>query len=372
LGDAPLFLMVSYRSEDLPDNDALAALLHGLKRSHPYAQLHLGRLNRDQVQEFVTLQLGPKLEAGGRLGSLLFETTNGNPLFVAETLRDIEERWQESGTALRPMAEMESPELETLRQSILLRRNQRVQEIILERIERLPADAHTILNLCAVIGRDFSLDLLERAAAHDPLDALEAEVGGGGELGVGGLAAVEGVELAADPGDLVLGVDHVHGQSHGAAGVGEGAADRVTDPPAGVGGEAIAEREAAAVEAAGHGDHEAEVGADEAVLGGPQGLVGGPGGGHVGDEGEAALARELDLHADAGRLAGLEAAGAPATTAVMVGDRNFDVEGGRHFGLVTIGVSWGYAPDDELTDAGADHIVTTIDDLAGLLLGHTK
>ena len=49
-------------------------------------------------------------------------------------------------------------ELEALRQSILLRRNQRVQEIILERIERLPADAHTILNLCAVIGRDFSLD----------------------------------------------------------------------------------------------------------------------------------------------------------------------------------------------------------------------
>ena len=71
-------------------------------------------------------------------------------------------------------------------------------------------------------------------------------------------------------------------------------------------------------------------------------------------------------------LAGLEAAGAPATTAVMVGDRNFDVEGGRHFGLLTIGVSWGYAPDDELTDAGADHVVTTIDDLAGLLLGHTK
>ena len=74
---------------------------------------------------------------------------------------------------MRPLAEMDSPELETLRQSILLRRNQRVQEIILERIERLPADAHTILNLCAVIGRDFSLDLLERAAAHDPLDALE-------------------------------------------------------------------------------------------------------------------------------------------------------------------------------------------------------
>ena len=173
LADTPLFLLISYRSEDLPDNEALAALLHGLKRSHTHSQLHLDRLNRDQVQEFVKLHLGPKLEAGGRLGSILFETTNGNPLFVTETLRDMEERWQAAGATMRPLAELDSMELEALRQSILLRRNQRVQEIILERIERLPADAHTILNLCAVIGRDFSLDLLEKAAAHDPLDALE-------------------------------------------------------------------------------------------------------------------------------------------------------------------------------------------------------
>ena len=48
-----------------------------------------------------------------------------------------------------------------------------MQEIILERIGRLPQDAHTILNLCAVIGRDFSLELFEKAAAHDPLNALD-------------------------------------------------------------------------------------------------------------------------------------------------------------------------------------------------------
>jgi DNA-binding SARP family transcriptional activator len=173
LGDAPLLLLLSYRSEDLPDNEMLGALLHGLKRSQPHAQLHLGRLNRDQVQEFVKLHLGPKLEAGGRLGSVLFDTTNGNPLFVTETLRDLEERLQASAAGVRPLAELDGMELEALRQSILLRRNQRVQEIILERIDRLPADAHTILNLCAVIGRDFSLDLLEKAAAHDPLEALE-------------------------------------------------------------------------------------------------------------------------------------------------------------------------------------------------------
>jgi DNA-binding SARP family transcriptional activator len=173
LREAPLFLLISYRREDLPDNEALAALLHGLNRSHPHAQLRLERLSRDQVQEFVQLHIGPKVEARGRLGSVLFDTTNGNPLFVAETLRDLQERWQASAAGAKPLADLDSMELEFLRQSILLRGSQRVQETILQRIGRLPADAHTILNLCAVIGRDFSLDLLEKAAAHDPLYALE-------------------------------------------------------------------------------------------------------------------------------------------------------------------------------------------------------
>lgn len=171
LREAPLFLLISYRREDLPDNEALAALLHGLNRSHPHAQLRLDRLSRSHVQEFVQLHVGAKVDAGSRLGAVLFETTNGNPLFVAETLRDLQERSEAAGA--RPLADLDGMALESLRQSMLLRRNQRVQEIILERIGRLPADAHTILNLCAVIGRDFSLDLLEKAAAHDPLYALE-------------------------------------------------------------------------------------------------------------------------------------------------------------------------------------------------------
>lgn len=51
----------------------------------------------------------------------------------------------------------------------------------------------------------------------------------------------------------------------------------------------------------------------------------------------------------------------------MVGDRVYDVEGGRHHGLVTIGVAWGYAPDGELESAGVDHLVATVSELAAVL-----
>lgn len=52
----------------------------------------------------------------------------------------------------------------------------------------------------------------------------------------------------------------------------------------------------------------------------------------------------------------------------MVGDRKFDVEGARAFGLTSIGVSFGYAQGNELEEAGADYIVDTVEELQKLLL----
>lgn len=52
----------------------------------------------------------------------------------------------------------------------------------------------------------------------------------------------------------------------------------------------------------------------------------------------------------------------------MVGDRKFDIEGARAFGLTGIGVSFGYAEDGELEEAGADYIVDTVEVLEGLLV----
>lgn len=57
----------------------------------------------------------------------------------------------------------------------------------------------------------------------------------------------------------------------------------------------------------------------------------------------------------------------PAAT-VMVGDRKFDVEGAKAFGLDSIGVLYGYGPREELEAAGADYIAPTVADLHRLLL----
>ncbi len=58
----------------------------------------------------------------------------------------------------------------------------------------------------------------------------------------------------------------------------------------------------------------------------------------------------------------------PATVdAVMVGDRKEDVLGGRHHGMRTVGVRWGYAEPGELDGAEPTRSVDDADDLRAYL-----
>lgn len=63
-------------------------------------------------------------------------------------------------------------------------------------------------------------------------------------------------------------------------------------------------------------------------------------------------------------------AGMPAqqmAQTAMIGDRKFDVSGGKEHGLVTVGVTFGYAPEGELEAAGPDYLVDSVEELGRLL-----
>ncbi len=51
------------------------------------------------------------------------------------------------------------------------------------------------------------------------------------------------------------------------------------------------------------------------------------------------------------------------TTALMIGDRNKDVEAALHVGAHSLGVLWGFGSREELASAGAHHIVSRPDEL---------
>ena len=57
---------------------------------------------------------------------------------------------------------------------------------------------------------------------------------------------------------------------------------------------------------------------------------------------------------------------------VMVGDRSYDVVGGHAEGLKVIGVLYGYGDLKELSEAGADALATTPQEVAELVIGSGK
>lgn len=56
------------------------------------------------------------------------------------------------------------------------------------------------------------------------------------------------------------------------------------------------------------------------------------------------------------------------STTTMVGDRHYDIEGGRRFGLRTVAVTWGYGSAEERNDSTPDAIVTDMDELRRVLI----
>lgn len=66
-------------------------------------------------------------------------------------------------------------------------------------------------------------------------------------------------------------------------------------------------------------------------------------------------------------LAALAATGSSKESAVMVGDRRFDIEGAIAAGLESIGVTYGYGSEEELKKSGATHIAGSADEIRNLL-----
>ena len=53
---------------------------------------------------------------------------------------------------------------------------------------------------------------------------------------------------------------------------------------------------------------------------------------------------------------------------VMTGDRLFDINAGKHFGMFTVGAKFGFPIGDELEEAGADRIAETPEEMKNILL----
>jgi serine/threonine protein kinase/predicted ATPase len=148
LSNAAVLIIGSYRNEEratLPDE-------------LPHMQTML--LSRLKVASITALTVSMLGNAGNNphLIGLLERETEGNTFFIVEVVRALAE---EAGN-LNQIGIM------TLPQAVF---SEGMKTVIQRRLQRIPADAHHLLRLAAVAGRQLDINLLKSLAAHMDMDA---------------------------------------------------------------------------------------------------------------------------------------------------------------------------------------------------------
>jgi DNA-binding winged helix-turn-helix (wHTH) protein len=145
--ESRVFVVGTYRPDD-PAGAALREVLAELSRLPEHERIALSGLARSEVVELLTRSGRAAPEPA--LVDAICERTDGNPFFIRELVRmlEAEGRWTTAG------------ESGAWQSAIPLA----VKDVIARRLARLSAGSRELLGVAAVIGRDFALDVLERAS----------------------------------------------------------------------------------------------------------------------------------------------------------------------------------------------------------------
>ena len=165
-----LLILGTYRDSDIHRGHPLSAALAELRREQGVERIALSGLSEEEIVTVMAAAAGHELDAAGLLlAEEVLRETDGNPFFVGEILRDLREsgaivqgadgRWTVAGGA------------------VALSLPQSVREVVGQRVQRLGESVTGTLEVAAVLGREFDLDLLARVTGtgeDELLDQLDA------------------------------------------------------------------------------------------------------------------------------------------------------------------------------------------------------
>jgi predicted ATPase len=159
LACANVMLVATARGEELADAPALGRMLDDLERQQRLVRLALPPLSPTETTALVRhlAHVGLADTEVERLGERVWRATDGNPFLVIETMRALDEGREPSEGQRLPMTD-------------------RARRLITGRLERLSEAGRHLVDVAAVIGRDFEFGLLYRAArisAEEAASGLE-------------------------------------------------------------------------------------------------------------------------------------------------------------------------------------------------------
>lgn len=155
LSQCPLLALGAYRSDEIPRGHPLRRLRAELRRKGQLREITVEPLDADETAVLATHLLGGTLSPS--LAAALYDRTQGLPFFVEELVTALIASGRIEMTRRR--AELtgsdDLPIPDTIRDAVLLR------------VERLPREARTVLEVAAAIGMQFDLDLVSELAGSE-------------------------------------------------------------------------------------------------------------------------------------------------------------------------------------------------------------
>jgi hypothetical protein len=166
LRGARLLVVGTYRDLEVDRAHPLSAALSELHRSTNTTRLHLRGLSTDEVLHLLAETSQQRVLQP--FADLVHRQTDGNPLFVRETLRFVldEGLVEPRDGVLRRIGE----------QSLVGRIPEGLRDAVGKRLSRLSDNSNRVLRIASVVGRDFQLDVLRHVFAgpeEELEDALE-------------------------------------------------------------------------------------------------------------------------------------------------------------------------------------------------------
>jgi DNA-binding SARP family transcriptional activator len=146
---ARLLVVGAYRPDEVDDDHPLSSLIRALRQDDQLTEIELDPLDRRATETLAENVAGRELPPG--LVDCLYRETEGNPLFVVETVRGglpDEVRELPSGGVIcvpRPLPS-------------------RMKDALVARISQLSPLSRSLAELAATIGREFTFDVLQEAS----------------------------------------------------------------------------------------------------------------------------------------------------------------------------------------------------------------
>lgn len=159
LAHSRVFVLGTYRDDELPDDHYLNEVLTGLSKERGYARIKLRGLSDQHVKAMLEAVLQQPLERRDELAlaDAVCRESEGNPYFTEEIVRHLidsevldwrDDRW---AVNIRDGGELGIP--------------RGVHEVVSRRLEKLPTETLELLSTAAVIGREFDLPVLTHVSA---------------------------------------------------------------------------------------------------------------------------------------------------------------------------------------------------------------